>query len=334
MSNSNTEISVNSSPPNQFNYGGQAVIEGVMMRGSKALAVAVRNPEGEIVVHTEPLNARIYGGRMARTPFVRGLTLLWDALGLGIKSLMFSADVALDEGSESESEPSKAFEGPAQWGTVLLSLSFSILLFFVLPTFVAHQLAVWLNLAGSQIVENGIEGLIRLALLIGYIWSIGLMPDIKRLYGYHGAEHKTINAYEAGAELTPASVAKYSLEHPRCGTAFLLTVVIISILIYSLLPPLGLLLRIVSRIVLLPVIAGIAYEFLRFTAAHQDKAIIRFITKPNLALQRLTTREPDESMLEVGIAAFMQVLTYEQSQQEAPDTTVVTKTPVGQPVVS
>ena len=228
--------------------------------------------------------------------------------------------------------PAKAFEGPAQWGTILLSLSFSILLFFVLPTFVAHQLATWLNLSESQIVENGIEGVIRLALLVGYVWAIGLMPDIKRLYGYHGAEHKTINAYEAGADLTPTSVAKFSLEHPRCGTAFLLTVVVISILIYSMLPPLGLFLRILSRIVLLPVIAGIAYEFLRFTAAHQDKAIIRFITKPNLALQRLTTREPDEGMLEVGIAAFKQVLAYEQSQQAAPDTIITVDTLVGQPV--
>lgn len=332
MSNSNVETLAKSGAPTQFNYGGQAVIEGVMMRGSKALAVAVRNPEGEIVIHTEPLNARIYGGRLARMPFVRGLTLLWDALGLGIKSLMFSADVALDEETEPGGEPAKAFEGPAQWGTILLSLSFSILLFFVLPTFAAHQIAVWLNLGESQIVENGVEGLIRLALLVGYVWAIGLMPDIKRLYGYHGAEHKTINAYEAGAELTPASVAKFSLEHPRCGTAFLLTVVIISILIYSVLPPLGLLLRIVSRIVLLPVIAGIAYEFLRFTAAHQDIAVIRFITKPNLALQRLTTREPDEGMLEVGIAAFKQVLVYEESQQVIPDATIIADTPVGQPV--
>ena len=331
MSNSTIDKTTETDTPTQFNYGGQAVIEGVMMRGSKALAVAVRNPAGEIVVHIEPLNARIYGGRMARLPFVRGLTLLWDALGLGIKSLMFSADVALDEETEPGAEPAKAFEGPAQWGTILLSLSFSILLFFVLPTFAAHQLAVWLSFGQTPIVENGIEGLIRLALLIGYVWVIGLMPDIKRLYGYHGAEHKTINAYEAGAELTPESVAKFSLEHPRCGTAFLLTVVVISILIYSVLPSLGLLWRILSRIALLPIIAGIAYEFLRFTAAHQDNAIIRLITKPNLALQRLTTREPDPGMLEVGIAAFQQVLAYEHSQEAAPEATIVANAPIGQP---
>lgn len=310
---------MNKTTPPQFNYGGQAVIEGVMMRGSKALSVAVRNPLGDIVVHTEPLNQHIYGGRLARLPFLRGLTLLWDALGLGIKSLMFSAEVALDEESEKSGSPSdeakasKVFEGPMQWGMVLFSLSFSILLFFVLPTFAAHLIGGWLGVS-SQILINLIEGMVRLLLLVGYVWAIGLMEDVKRLYRYHGAEHKTINAYEAGAELTPKSVARFPLEHPRCGTAFLLTVVVISILLYSLLPEMTLLVRILSRLVLLPVVAGIAYEFLRFTAAHQDKAIIRLITKPNLALQRLTTKEPDEEMLAVAIAAFGQMLAFEQGK--------------------
>ncbi len=334
MSNQNEPLINSNNAPASFNYGGQAVIEGVMMRGSKALAVAVRNPEGEIVVHTEPLNAKVYGGRLAKTPFLRGLTLLWDALGLGIKALLFSAEVALEEENETDGEPAKVFEGPAQWGTVLLSLSFSILLFFVLPTFVAHQTAVWLNFGESQIAENIIEGIVRLALLVGYIWAIGLMPDIKRLYGYHGAEHKTINAYEAGAELTPKTVAEFSLEHPRCGTAFLLTLVIISILLYSVLPPMGLLLRIVSRIVLLPVIAGIAYEFLRFTAAHQDNAFIRFITKPNLALQHLTTREPDTGMMEAAIAALEHVLAYEHGEAVVVEQTITADTRLGQAVSS
>lgn len=301
-----------------LNYGGQAVIEGVMMRGTKALAVAVRNPAGEIVLHTEPLNKRIYGGRVARIPFLRGLTLLWDALGLGVKSLMYSAEVSLEEPEGEQSEtPEKIFEGPAQWGMVLFSLTFSILLFFVLPTFAANRAMLWLNLGESQFIENLIEGFFRLALLIGYVWAIGFMPDIKRLYGYHGAEHKTINAYESQAELTPSEVMSFPLEHPRCGTAFLLTVVVISVLFYSLLPDLSLLLRILSRIVLLPVIAGIAYEFLRFTAAHQHVALVRLITEPNLALQRLTTKEPDEGMLEVAIAAFESVLAFEHSSEIA-----------------
>ncbi len=296
------------------------------MRGSRALAVAVRNPENEIVVHTEPLNSRIYGGRLARMPFLRGLTLLWDALGLGIKSLLFTAEVAIEEEEKplkDNGEPAKVFEGPAQWGTVLLSLSFSVLLFFVFPAFVAGLAETRIENSASQLISHLIEGLVRLGLLIGYIWAIGFIPDIKRLYGYHGAEHKTINAYEDGATLTPEVVARYSLEHPRCGTAFLLTVVILSILLYSLLPPMGILARVVSRIVLLPVIAGMGYEFLKFTAARQDNAFIRFITKPNLALQRLTTREPEEGMLAVAISALEHVLAYENSQQEVVDSVVL-----------
>lgn len=310
----------------RFNYGGQAVIEGVMMRGSKALAVAVRNPKGEIVVHTEPLDPRIYDGRFTQTPFLRGLTLLWDALGLGMKSLMFSAEVAVEE--EKENKADKVFEGPAQAGTILVSLSFSILLFFVLPAFLAHQIGIWLSLGESAFLSNLIEGAIRLGLLVGYIWAIGFMPEVKRLFGYHGAEHKTINAYEANAELTPAEVAQFPIEHPRCGTAFLLTVVVISILFYSLLPKLTILWRILSRILLLPVIAGISYEFLRFTAAHQTNPLIRLIIKPNLALQRLTTREPDEQMLEVAIAAFNKVLAYEQGLAKITDSAALAEASV------
>jgi uncharacterized protein YqhQ len=295
-----------------FNYGGQAIIEGVMMRGAKVLSLAVRNPKGEIVLHTENLDPRIYGGRLARIPFLRGLTLLWDALGLGIKSLMFSAEVALEE--EKEEGQGNVFEGPFQWGTVAISLTFAVGLFFMFPAFLAGQIENWLDIGSSGFASNVIEGTIRLLLLIGYIWVIGRLPDIRRLYGYHGAEHKTINAYEAGAELTPSSVARYSLQHPRCGTAFLLTVVVIGILFFSLLPPLSIPVRVLSRVVLLPVVAGIAYEFIRFTARHQDKAIIRFITKPNLALQKLTTNEPDEDMLAVSIAAFKQVLAAEAKQ--------------------
>jgi len=286
------------------------------MRGSRALSVAVRDPQGNIVVHTEPLDPRIYGGRLAKIPFLRGLTLLWDALGLGIKSLLYAAEVALQEeaNKDADGNPEKVFEGPVQWTLVAFSLTLSVLLFFVLPTFLAHLIERGAGLQNSSVAVNVIEGSIRLILLIGYIWAIGLMSDVKRLYGYHGAEHKTINAYEAGAELTPASVARFPLEHPRCGTAFLLSVVVISILVYSLLPPLDILPRILSRLVLLPVIAGIAYEFLKFTAAHQGNALIRLITKPNLALQHLTTREPDMEMLAVAIAAFENVLDYERSQ--------------------
>lgn len=320
--------------PIQFtavNYGGQAVIEGVMMRGSRALSVAVRDPQGNIVVHTEPLDARIYGGRLAKVPFLRGLTMLWDALGLGIRSLLFSAEVALQEEDKKDPDgkPEKVFEGPLQWTLVAFSLAMSIFLFFIVPTFLAHLISTWLGIRGSAVSSNLIEGVIRLALLIGYIWVIGFMGDVKRLYGYHGAEHKTINAYEAGAELTPTSVARFPLEHPRCGTAFLLSVVVISILIYSLLPPLDLIPRILSRLILLPFIAGIAYEFLKFTASHQGNSFIRLITKPNLALQRLTTREPEMDMLAVAIAAFENVLAYERSQSAVQlGDTILTPAPI------
>lgn len=308
-----------------LNYGGQAVIEGVMMRGSKALAVAVRNPAGKIVVHTEPLNQHIYGSRMAKTPFLRGLTLLWDALGLGIKALMFSGDVAMEEEDNDGKEAAKAFEGPAQWATIAFSLTFSVLLFFVLPTFLA-DLAMRVLPSDSHSISNIIEGTVRLALLVGYIWGIGRMEDIKRVYSYHGAEHKTINAYEDGAELTPEIVKGYSLEHPRCGTAFLLTVVVISILFYILLPDAindNLLIRILSRLVLLPVIAGVSYEFLRFTAKHQDNAFIRFITKPNLALQHLTTNEPSLDIIAVAIVALERVLAYENGDEVVEGTAVI-----------
>ncbi len=284
-----------------------------MMRGSRALAVAVRDPQGQIVVHTEPLDARIYGGKVARIPFLRGLTLLWDALGLGIKALMFSANVALAEEEQEEEAPHSVFEGPAQWGTVLLSLSLSILLFFLFPAFVGDVAVRWLRLEPAPVLSNVVEGVVRLLLLIGYIRAISLMPDIRRLFGYHGAEHKTINAYEAGAPLTPEQVSHFSLEHPRCGTAFLLTVVIISILVYTLLPPMSLPVRLLSRVLLLPLIAGIAYEFIRFTARHQGNPLIRLLTRPNLAMQRLTTREPEPEMLEVAILALQEVLAYEAS---------------------
>jgi len=214
-----------------------------------------------------------------------------------------------------------------------------ILIFFVVPAFIASLIQGWLGFVESQFWGNIVEGVIRLSLVVGYIWIIGFMADVKRLYGYHGAEHKTINAYEAGAPLTPESVARFSLQHPRCGTAFLLTVVVISIIMYSFLPPMGILVRILSRLALLPVVAGIAYEFLRFSASHQDNAFIRLITKPNLALQKLTTREPEMGMLEVAIVAFEQVLNFEPGQQPVTETTrIITAkdgdTAVAEPVLT
>ncbi len=282
-------------------YGGQAVIEGVMMRGSRAVAIAMRAPDQQIVVHTEPLGA-IYRSRLMKIPFLRGLIGLWDALGLGMRALTISANL--------QTEEEEQLEGPALYLTLGLSLVVGVGLFMLLPA-VAGQLterllgwnAWWGNLA---------EGLVRLALLVGYIWAIGFMPDVKRVYAYHGAEHKTINAFEAGVELTPENVARFPLEHARCGTAFLLDVVVLSVLLFTLLGPLPWFWRLSSRVLLLPVLAGLAYEYLRWTANNRHRRWVRALIAPSLALQRLTTREPSLDMLEVAISAFHAMIAAEQ----------------------
>jgi uncharacterized protein YqhQ len=286
-----------------FNYGGQAVIEGVMMRGAKQMCVAVRAPDNEIVVHCEPLNPRIYASFISKIPFLRGLTMLWDTLGLGIRTLLFSAEVAVQEDEEVE------FSGPVAWGTVAVSLTLAVAVFFVGPLLLLKLVDRFI---ASALISNLLEGFIRLGLFLGYVWAIGFIPDIQRVFGYHGAEHKTINAYEADEALTVEAVGRHTVVHPRCGTAFLLVVMVISILVFALLGRPPLLLRILSRIVLIPVIAGIAYEFVKFSARHQDKWLMRVLIAPGLWLQGFTTREPDASMLEVSIAALRRLLVEEQ----------------------
>src|SRR5260221_1931497 len=240
-------------------YGGQAVIEGVMMRGTCSMAVAVRAPDQRIVVHTEPLG-QLYRGRISRLPFLCGVLGIWDALGLGFQSLSYSANVALGQ--------QVVFEGPVAWGTMAVSLVFGLGLFLLAPAGLAEFGERWLHLGAFW--SNLFEGVLRLALVVGYLWLIGLLPDVKRLFGYHGAEHKTIHAYEAGAELTPQSVARFPLEHPRCGTAFLLTVVVFSVVIFALLGPLPWWGRLASRLLLIPIVAGVAFEYIRLTAKHLD----------------------------------------------------------------
>ncbi|MFN2113707.1 MAG: DUF1385 domain-containing protein [Anaerolineales bacterium] len=275
------------------NYGGQAVIEGVMMRGKKAAAIAMRTPQGDIKVHTEKLN-KIYQSRMMKIPFLRGLIGLYDALILGMRALTISANAQTGEDEK--------LEGPALFWTFFFSLGVAIVIFFLIPAGVgqaAERLLGWEPWAG-----NLLEGLVRLLFLILYMWGIGQMEDIKRVFRYHGAEHKVINAFEDGAELQPEVVKNYSLEHPRCGTAFLLIVVLLSVFLFTALGPMTLLWRLVSRILLLPLLAGVAYEYLRWTADNQDQPLIKILIKPNLALQRLSTREPSLEILEVSIAAF------------------------------
>jgi uncharacterized protein YqhQ len=220
--------------------------------------------------------------------------MLWDALGLGIRALTISANVQTGQDEK--------IEGPALYLTLAISLAFAIALFFLAPAAMGQLTEhFW---AWSTWWSNLVEGFVRLLLLIGYIWAVGFIPDIRRVFAYHGAEHKTINAFEAGVELTPSNVARFPLEHPRCGTSFLLTLILLSILLFTLLGPLPWFWRLLSRILLLPLLAGVAYEYLRWTADHIRSPFVRFIVKPNLALQRLTTREPSEDMLEISIAAF------------------------------
>ncbi|MFN2203168.1 MAG: DUF1385 domain-containing protein [Caldilineaceae bacterium] len=290
-------------------YGGQAVIEGVMMRGRKTMAVAVRNPQNEILLHEEPLTARIYTSSWGQWPFVRGLGMLWDALGLGMRALMWSAEVSVQEEGEEKVE----FSGPVAWTTIAGSLAFAIALFFLLPTLASRWLAGFVN--DNALFDAVLEGGIRLVLFLGYLWLIGRIPEIGRVFGYHGAEHKTINAYEDGAELTVENVQKYSVQHVRCGTSFLLYVLVISIflfapLTFSSVEPvwLALIFRLVSRLLLVPVVASISYEILRYSAGHLDRPFMRMVIAPGLALQKLTTREPEDGMVECAIAALEPVL--------------------------
>jgi uncharacterized protein YqhQ len=303
-----------------FNYGGQAVIEGVMMRGTQKMCVAVRAPDDEIVIHCEPLNPKIYNSLIAKVPFLRGLTMLWDTLGLGIRTLMFSADIAM---GEEEAE----FSGPIAWGTIAFSLILGVAIFFVGPLLLVGIVDRFI---ASDFASNLLEGIIRMAMFLGYVWAIGRIPDIQRVFSYHGAEHKTINTYEAGEELTVEAVGRHSLVHTRCGTAFLLVVMVISIIVFSLLGRPPLLLRITSRIVLIPVIAGIAYEFIKFSTAHQDHWLMRLLIAPGLWLQGFTTRQPDASMLEVAIVALQRLLVEEHlvaaDERKAESTSVVSTT--------
>jgi uncharacterized protein YqhQ len=305
----------------RYYYGGQAIMEGVMMRGQRQMAVAVRQPDGKIALYSEPLTSWLYRSPVRNWPFVRGVFVLWDALLLGMRALTLSANVAFIEEMREEErlerertgapapgtpvqEPA-GVAGPILWVTVAISILFGIGIFFVLPLVLIHFLDRWI---ASDIVSNLVEGALRLGILIGYLALIGRVPDIKRVFGYHGAEHKTINAYEAGAPLDVASVQRQSTLHTRCGTGFLLIVVLFSIFVFIFLgrPPLAL--RILSRIVLVPAIAAVAYEFLRFTARYYSNALVRLLVTPSLALQRLTTREPDDAMVETAIVAFKRVL--------------------------
>jgi uncharacterized protein YqhQ len=269
-----------------------------MIRGARNMAVAVRKPSGEILVHGEVLPRGIYDSALGRLPLLRGLTMLWDTLVLGTRSLMFSADAAL-------ADEDVQFGGPLMWGTLLASLLIGVGLFVLLPMLLVGLVDRYIKVA---LLSNLVEGLIRLLLFLAYLLAIRRLPDIRRVFAYHGAEHKTVNAYEAGVQLTPQEVKRFSTAHTRCGTSFLLIVLVLFVLLSSLLGRPPLVWRLLSRLVLVPLVAALAYEFIKFTARHDGHFLIRLLTAPGLWLQRLTTQEPEDSMLEVSIAALQRVL--------------------------
>jgi uncharacterized protein YqhQ len=291
----------------RFPYGGQAVLEGVMMRGLRQASVAVRHPSGEIVFKHEPLNVQRRHA-WENLPFLRGVLMLWDALNLGTRALNFSASVAIsaDENAKSDGQPVKPPSEAAMTATLIVSLLFGIGLFFILPTLLAGLAE---RLGAAPTVREGVKSLIQLGLFVGYIVAISRIPDVKRLFGYHGAEHKAINAYEAGAPLTVDSVREFTLIHPRCGTSFLLVVLLINFVVsFLFIRDLPLWARLVSHIPIIPLIAAISYELLRLSAANYYRVWVRALVAPSLAFQKLTTREPDDTMLAVAIAALLPVL--------------------------
>jgi uncharacterized protein YqhQ len=286
-----------------FNYGGQAVIEGVMMRGRKMVAVAVRKPNGTILLHKELLTPRLYQNRLFRLPFLRGILLLWDMLVLGARMMAFATGVASGEITEENQKTSTLGKGMLAI-TLAISLTFVVVLFFLGPLALVGALQRQIGNALALLLE----GVIRLAILIGYLWLISRLNGVQRVFGYHGAEHKAINTFEQGQPLDVIHVRQASKVHTRCGTGFLLIVMVISIFVFALVGNPPLVIRILSRIVLIPVVAAIAYEVMRLGATYYRYQVVRWLLAPSLALQGLTTREPDDSQIECAIRALEQVL--------------------------
>ena len=324
----------------RFYYGGQAVMEGVMMRGRQSVAVAIRRPQGDIYLYEEAINSKLYRSKILRLPFLRGILVLWEMLVLGTRIMMLSANVAFgvtkpdtaetvafqtdeqlqnDAGGDAIPQTTDVSEEQmpqlgevAIFVSLMISLVFAIGLFFITPLLLAnllrHQIGDgWLNLV--------FEGVVRLALLVGYLYVIGRIPEIRRVFGYHGAEHKAINAMEQGDPLDVPHVRRASRVHTRCGTGFLLIVMVVSILVFALIGSPSLPIKILSRILLVPVLAGIAYELIRLGAANYRFRVVRWLLAPSLALQGLTTCEPDDSMIECAIASLKKVMAFDEADE-------------------
>ena len=304
----------NISCPHKTSIGGQAVIEGVMMRGPGKIATAVRKSSGEIVMDIRPVNSFVARHKLHKIPLLRGVLSFVESMVTGVKCLMFSADqVDLEDGEKEEMSKIEKWlddklgdkiKDIAIYFSVVVAMCFSIGLFMLLPTAIA---GIFKSIVKSPVALNLIEGLIKMTIFLVYLWAVSKLSDIKRVFAYHGAEHKTIAAYEAGEELTPENAMKYTRLHPRCGTSFLLIVMVISILMFSLLTWETLWLRIAYRLLLLPVVAGLSYEVIKLAGRHPN-GVVGILTKPGLWLQNITTEEPDLLQLEVAIAALMAVI--------------------------
>jgi len=279
-------------------YGGQAVIEGVMIRGRRTIGLACRLPNGEIYRYREPLRSLLLRSRIARAPFVRGLIVLWESLSYGTRMLMKSADMQLGEGEGSMSSGSNA--------VVFAIALVAALAFFVGIPYFATQAAR--QLIESSLVLNIAEGLLRMVLFLGYLFAISFMPDIRRVFMYHGAEHMTIHAFEHGDELVRAKIEPYPTAHPRCGTAFLLFVVVVSIALFAFLPRTNIFVDLLARLALIVPVASISYEVLRFGAAHETNPLMRLFVAPGLLLQGITTRRPEPEMIDVAVASLEEAL--------------------------
>jgi len=282
-------------------FGGQALLEGVMMRGRSAIGVALRHPDGSIVATSEPLNSVLHRNRFARAPFVRGVVLLYETLVIGTRWLMRSGTV------QAEGEGEQLGRGTIAI-TLIVTLALAVGLFVLLPLFLADATTRVALGPDQALLQHLLEGLIRVAIFVGYLLIVSRSAEIKRTFQYHGAEHMTIHALEHEDPLDIEHVRKYPTAHPRCGTEFLVIFIILSILMFSLLVGQSLLVSIVGRILLIPVIASIAYELLRFGARHRDKVWLRWLYLPGIWLQGITTKQPDDSMIEVAIASMQEAL--------------------------
>ncbi|HOT05268.1 MAG TPA: DUF1385 domain-containing protein [Atribacter sp.] len=278
----------------RHNVGGQAIIEGVMMRSPWKISIAVRKPNGTIVTDIKEKPILSKTNKFFALPIIRGVVNMVDSLIIGLKALSLSATLAMDE----EEEKLSAFDLSI---AMLLAFGLFVGLFIALPTFLTSRIDHYIH---STILYNIIEGLIRVTIFLLYLFIISRMKDIKRIFEYHGAEHKTIFAFENGQELTLENIRKYTTHHPRCGTNWLMIVMIISIFIFSFLGRPGIITRIISRIALIPIVAGLAYEAIRLLSKYQDRGLANILALPGLLLQRITTQEPDDSQLEVAVAAL------------------------------